>query len=100
MCRGRTVDQEAWYLLTREIPQVLQSYFKGRYTRGVLLLEHALRSFCVICPGSLLPSINGWKFCPEDEVFHEIVGTHGEALLPERAPGACSRSKTPRVYRP
>ena len=31
---------------------------------------------------------------------HEIVGTHGGALLPERAPGACSGSKTPRVYRP
>ena len=31
---------------------------------------------------------------------HEIVGTHGGALLPERAPGACSGSKIPRVYRP
>ena len=31
---------------------------------------------------------------------HEIVDTHGGALLPERAPGACSGSKTPRVYRP
>ena len=31
---------------------------------------------------------------------HEIVGTHGGALLPERTPGACSGSKTPRVYRP
>ena len=31
---------------------------------------------------------------------HEIVGTHGGALLPERAPGACSRSKTIRVCRP
>ena len=30
---------------------------------------------------------------------HEIVGTHGGALLLERAPGACSRSKTPCVYR-
>ena len=30
---------------------------------------------------------------------HEIVGTHGGALLPERAPGACSGSKIPRVYR-
>ena len=25
--------------------------------------------------------------------------THGGALLPERAPGACSGSKIPRVYR-
>ena len=32
--------------------------------------------------------------------IHEIVGTHGGALLPERAPGAGSGSKTPRVYRP
>ena len=31
---------------------------------------------------------------------HEIVGTHRGALLPERAPGACSGSKTPLVYRP
>ena len=31
---------------------------------------------------------------------HEIVGTHGGALLPKRAAGACSGSKTPRVYRP
>ena len=29
---------------------------------------------------------------------HEIVGTHGGALLLERAPGACSGSKIPRVY--
>ena len=28
---------------------------------------------------------------------HEIVGTHGGALLLGRAPGACSRSKIPRV---
>ena len=28
---------------------------------------------------------------------HEIVGTHGGALLPGRAPGEC---KIPRVYRP
>ena len=31
---------------------------------------------------------------------HEIVGTHGGALLPERAPEACPGSKIPRVYRP
>ena len=31
---------------------------------------------------------------------HELVDTHGGALLPERAPEACSRSKIPRVYRP
>ena len=31
---------------------------------------------------------------------HEIVGTHGGALLLERAPGACSGSKIPRVYWP
>ena len=29
---------------------------------------------------------------------HEIVGTHEGNLLPERAPGACSGSKIPRVY--
>ena len=28
---------------------------------------------------------------------HDIVGTHGGALLSERAPGACSGSKIPRV---
>ena len=31
---------------------------------------------------------------------HEIIGTRGGALLPERAPGACSGSKIPRVSRP
>ena len=31
---------------------------------------------------------------------HEIVGTHGGALLPDRAPGACSGSKIPRMNRP
>ena len=31
---------------------------------------------------------------------HEIVGTHGGALLPERVPGAYTGSKIPRVYRP
>ena len=31
---------------------------------------------------------------------HELVDTHGGALLPERAPEACSGSKIPRVYRP
>ena len=31
---------------------------------------------------------------------HEIVSTHGGALLLERAAGACSGSKTPRVHRP
>ena len=31
---------------------------------------------------------------------HEIVGTYGGALLPERAPGACAGGKTPRMYRP
>ena len=41
----------------------------------------------------------GWKFCWM-KYTHEIVGTHGAALLPERAPGACSGSKTLRVYRP
>ena len=30
---------------------------------------------------------------------HEIVGAYGGTLLPECAPGACSGSKTPRVYR-
>ena len=37
---------------------------------------------------------------PRMKYTHEIVGTHGGALLPERAPGACSRSKTIRVCRP
>ena len=37
---------------------------------------------------------------PRMKYTHEIVGTQGGALLPERAPGACSRSKIPRVYRP
>ena len=44
-----------------------------------------------ICPGSLLPRM---------KYTHEIVGTHGGALLPKRAPGACSGSKILRVYRP
>ena len=37
---------------------------------------------------------------PRMKYTHEIVGTHGGALLLERAPGASSGSKTPRVYRP
>ena len=37
----------------------------------------------------LLPRIN---------YAHEIVGTHGEAVLPERAPGAKPRSKTPQSF--
>ena len=37
---------------------------------------------------------------PRMKYTHDIVGTHGGALLLERAPGACSGSKTPRVYRP
>ena len=37
---------------------------------------------------------------PKMKYTHEIVGTHGGALLPERAPGASFRSKIPRVYRP
>ena len=37
---------------------------------------------------------------PRMKYTHEIVGTHGRALLPEHAPGACSGSKIPGVYRP
>ena len=37
---------------------------------------------------------------PRMKYTHEIVGTHGGALLPERAPGACSQREIPRVYRP
>ena len=36
---------------------------------------------------------------PRMKCTHEIVGTHGGALLPERAPGACSEGKIFRVYR-
>ena len=61
-------------------------------------------------PGSFLPNILPVKyrgaFCgveillPRMNYTHEIVDTHGGALLLERAPGACSGSKIPRVYRP
>ena len=37
---------------------------------------------------------------PRMKYTHEIVGKHGGALLLERAPGACSGSNIPRVYRP
>jgi len=37
---------------------------------------------------------------PRVKYTHEIVGTHGGALPSELAPGACSGSKIPRVYRP
>ena len=40
--------------------------------------------------------MRGGNCAPEDD----DVGTHGGALLLERAPGACSGSKIPRVYRP
>ena len=94
---------------------------KDRYTRGVLLPEHDPGSFCtcqytrgnvfkfaLFAPGACSQIFNrlnivehfaGWKFCSV-KYTHEIVGAHREALLPERAPGACSRSKIPRVYRP
>ena len=93
------------------------SDIKGRYTRGVLLLEHAPGSFCMyqytrggvfnfaqFAPGACSQIYRG-AFCgveillPRMKYTHEIVGTHGGALLPERAPGACSGSKIPRVYR-
>ena len=32
---------------------------------------------------------------PRMKYTHEIVGTHGGALLPERAPGACSGLQNP-----
>ena len=37
---------------------------------------------------------------PKVKYTHEIVGTHEGALLPERAPGACSGGKIARVFRP
>ena len=37
---------------------------------------------------------------PRMKYTHEIVGTHGGALLPDRAPGACSGSKIPRMNWP
>ena len=96
---------------------------KGRYTRGVLLPEHAPGSFCTchytrgsvfkfaqFAPGAcsqiFYPVKYRGAFCgveillPRMKYTHEIVGTHGGALLPERAPGTCSGSKIPRVYRP
>ena len=62
--------------------------------------EHKRERFQVrsICPGILLPNIEPVKyrgvFCgvemllPRMKYTHEIVGTHGGTLLPERAPGA------------
>ena len=60
-----------------------------------------------IFPGSLLPNIQLVKYrgafwgleilLPRMKYTHEIVGIHGGALLPERAPKACSGSKTPSV---
>ena len=72
---------------------------KGRYTRGVLLPK-----FAQFAPGACSQILNRLNIgsilrvgnsAPEDE----IVGTHGRALLPGSAPGACSGSKIPRVYR-
>ena len=37
---------------------------------------------------------------PRMKYTYEIAGTHEGALLPERAPGACSGNKIPLVYRP
>ena len=63
-----------------------------------------------IFPESWLPNIQQVKYrgafwgleilLPRMKYTHEIVGIHGGALLPERAPKACSGSKTFRVYRP
>ena len=80
-----------------------------RATKSVSTHEGAFSSSFNL-PRSLLPNIQLVKylgaFCgleillPRIEYTDEIVGTHGGALLPERAPRACSGSKTPRVYRP
>ena len=87
---------------------------KGRYTRGVLLPEHAPGSFCTcqytrgsvfkfaqFAPGACSQIFNllnivehfaGWKFCSRGwSIYtHEIVGTQGGALPLEHAPGAKS----------
>ena len=80
-------------------------YCKGRYTRGVLLPEHDPGSFCT-CQCTRGNVKYRGVFCrveilhPRIKYIRGIVGTHGGTLLPERAPGACSGSKIPRVYRP
>ena len=75
---------------------------KRQYTR------RSVFKFAQFAPGACSQIFNrlnivehfaGWKFCGL-KYTHEIVGAHRETLLPERAPGACSRMKTPRVCRP
>ena len=94
---------------------------KGRYIRGVLLPVQAPGSFftCQYTRGSVFKfaqfapgeifnrsNIVEHSFCgveillPRMKYTHEMVGTHEGALLPECAPGPCSGSKIPRVYRP
>ena len=50
---------------------------------------HSMESRIQDCPG--------FSYMGRMKYAHEIVGTHGGALLLGRAPGACSRSKIPRV---
>ena len=90
---------------------------QGQFARLVHTGEHKVRAcsifwytrgsvfkFVQFAPGSFFQIFNrfnavehfaGWKFCS-----HEIVGTHGGALLQKRGPGPKPRSKTPRVYQP
>ena len=68
---------------------------KQGYTRGSVF------KFAQFAPGACSQIFNRLNivghFVGE---LHEIVGTQGRALLPERAPGSCFRDKIPRVYRP
>ena len=90
-----------------------RGFAPGACSRLILHVSvHTRERFQVrsICPGSLPPNIQPVKyrgtFCgveillPRMKYTNEIVGTHGGALLPKRAPGACSGRKIPGVYRP
>ena len=72
---------------------------KGNKNKGTH--EKPFFKFAQFAPGACSQIFNGLNivehFVGE---LHEIVGTHGRALLPERAPGSCFRDKIPRVYRP
>ena len=101
---------------------LMWTLFKGQYTRGVLLPEHAPGSFCMcqytqgsvfkfaqFALGACSQTFNllnivehfaGWKFCSRGWSIPMKSLVHTEDLCSRRVPGACSRSKIPRVYRP
>ena len=96
------------------MPSRLLKHLRPIHTRGFapgacsrLILHVSVHMRERFAPGACSQIFNRLNIVEHFEILlprmkytHEIIGTHGGALLPERAPGACSGSKTARVYRP